>query len=184
MIHERLHGHDSFQPLLKQNISHQGYIRLLKRLLGYHLGFEASFEGFIPDNRELTAFCLKRSDRLRDDLLALQQSKDQIESSGSMSPLTLISTDAALLGSLYVREGALIGGRSLSRNLDHLLGDTALGRGFFLGAPEDIRIWRGLCGALNSITAEPQQDQVIQAAQATFALFHDWMDGLNGVEPT
>jgi heme oxygenase (biliverdin-IX-beta and delta-forming) len=183
IIHERLHDHASFQPLLKQSISRTGYIELLTRLLGYQRGLEAAFDRFVPDNVQLTAFCRMRSMRLQDDLTSLDQSTAQIEASATMATLSLINTDAALLGSLYVREGALIGGRSLSRHLDHLLGQTIAGRSFFLGAPEDAHIWRDLCGMLNLITDARQQDQAIQAAYATFGLFEAWMDGLDAMEP-
>jgi heme oxygenase (biliverdin-IX-beta and delta-forming) len=183
IIHERLHEHAGFQPLLNLSISRAGYIELLTRLLGYHRGLEAAFDGFVPDNIELVGFCRLRSAKLQDDLTSLDQSKAQIDASATMATLFVINTDAALLGSLYVREGALIGGRSLSRHLDHLLGQSAAGRSFFVGAPEDACIWRGLCIALNLITDEREQDQAIQAAHATFALFEAWMDGLNAMEP-
>jgi heme oxygenase (biliverdin-IX-beta and delta-forming) len=178
LIHERLHGHASFQGLLEQNISRHRYIILLSRLLGYHCGLEVAFKPFTFSDSPLALRVHQRSDLLRADLISLGQSPQQIGAITHVLPPDYLHSKAALLGCLYVREGAMIGGRSLARHLDHLCGQSGLGRKFFEGSPQDAQAWRALCGDLNLIDDRATQDQIIGSALSTFAVFEAWMDGM------
>ena len=175
-IHERLHGHASFKSLINKDITQVGYALLLERLLGYHLGLESAFALHTSEQADTKRLASPRSDSLREDLLAMGQTEAQIDHAPAMPPPDFIVSDAALLGCLYVREGAMIGGRSLARNLDHLCKATNVGRSFFQGKPSDPQIWKSLCVALNEVENRSDQDQIIAAAMETFALFETWMD--------
>jgi heme oxygenase (biliverdin-IX-beta and delta-forming) len=139
-IHERLHGHPSFKSLLDKDITQADYAGLLSRLLGYHLGLETAFERYAVIDANLVKLASSRSNRLLNDLDAMGQTKTQIDQTPIMSVPDFITCDAALLGYLYVREGAMIGGRSLARNLDHLCAATTSGRTFFQGKSGDTQI--------------------------------------------
>jgi heme oxygenase len=180
-VHERLHGHPSFNGLVEQSISQQRYVALLSRLLGYHCGMEAALKRFCVKDVAFAPFVRERTAHLSADLAQMRQSPAQIDAAEHLAPPDYIKSNAALLGCLYVREGAMIGGRSLARNLDHLCGSSSAGRTFFQGVPEDAQIWRHLCSALNLIEDQHAQDQIIEAALSTFALFETWMDGMEPI---
>lgn len=177
-VHERLHGHASFNGLVEQNISRQRYIALLSRLLGYHFGLEVALKRFCVSDVTFASFVQQRTIPLRADLAQMGQSFAQIDAVSHLSPPDHLHSNPALLGCLYVREGAMIGGKSLARNLDHLCGQSDLGRTFFQGVPDDAKVWRALCAALNLIEDRHAQDQIIRSALSTFALFETWMDGM------
>jgi heme oxygenase (biliverdin-IX-beta and delta-forming) len=177
-IHERLHDHASFKTLLNRDITQAGYAALLSRLLGYHLGLETAFEGYAIRDANLKKLAGPRSDSLLDDLATMGQIGSQIDQTQIMPSPNFINCDAALLGCLYVREGAMIGGRSLARTLDPLCTSTNIGRTFFQGKSGDTQIWKLLCIALNQVEKRSDQDQIVAAALGTFALFENWMDGM------
>jgi heme oxygenase (biliverdin-IX-beta and delta-forming) len=180
-IHEHLHAHASFHGLIEQTISLQRYRTLLTQLLGYHLGLEKAFHAYPIRDPTLAPLARICSDLLCADLAHLGQSAAQIDGNVSMPPPSFIQSDSDLLGCLYVREGAMIGGRSLARNLDHICGQGAFGRTFFQGTPAHGQIWRALCLALNLIEDRHAQDQIIESAQSTFGLFEAWMDGMEPI---
>lgn len=177
-IHERLHGHTSFKSLINKDITRLGYARLLERLFGYHLGLERAFARHTITQADTKRLTRPRSDSLRLDLAVMGQTQAEIDQVAFMPPPDFIVSDAALLCCLYVREGAMIGGRSLARNLNHLCKATDNGRSFFQGEPNDPKIRKSLCLALNQVESRSDQDQIIDAVLGTFSLFETWMDGM------
>jgi heme oxygenase len=84
------------------------------------------------------------------------------------------------LGARYVVEGSALGGRSLGRQLDVLLGQGVLaGRRFFTGygaATGDV--WRDY---LDQLAVVPdvalKRAAVVEGATETFAIFEHWLEG-------
>ena len=173
-MHERLHGHPAFQPVLDATADASAYAGLLTRLYGFHEPLEQALHaapspwwfGLRPSNHRLVH-------RLESDLAHFA-----IDPGGlaRMRP-PVISTAGHLLGTLYVREGAMLGGRVLARKLDELLGGSSQGRQFFTGSPRDRDTWARTCDALERAGAAGHLDDMIASARATFAEFEAWFEG-------
>ena len=83
----------------------------------------------------------------------------------------------ALLGSLYVLEGATLGGQILSR---HFVTQFNLscrqGCSFFAGyGSETGRRWRAFCELLNSYSSPDGDAVIVQSAIQTFRCFENWL---------
>ncbi len=161
-IHERLHHLDCFEPLLDGSIDHDGYVALLRRLHAFHAPLENALvvRAEVFARFGITIDAHRRVDRLRADLLSLGATADP--------PATVAEPFAPddpgrCFGALYVREGAMLGGRVLARRLDRLLGDTDAGRRFLQGDPGDGARWTAVCDALDRVAAA---DHAAMAAMA------------------
>jgi len=90
----------------------------------------------------------------------------------------------ALVGGLYVLEGATLGGRTIARQLRRRLDPRALGGATFLDfhGERTGAAWRAFCAALDALRLEGRLDQaaLIDGALATFADIHQQ---LKDVEP-
>ncbi len=175
--HERLHNHPMFKGLATGTLTEARYRSLLAALIGFHCPLEETiirtpaswWWGLDPQPR-------LRARLLVDDLAHLGFDTARVD---LLPYARLPSIDSAgqLLGCLYVREGATLGGRVIARGLDPLLGDGDSGRSFFSGTPDNGRLWREVCDALETAGAAGHRHEIVDAARATFAQFETWMDG-------
>jgi heme oxygenase len=171
-VHERLHGHRGLAAVKTGNIGRADYVALLSRLYGFHLPFEIA-----------SGIATGRTDWLKADLAAFGFSVEMcLALPYCRSFPTPVSQDY-LLGALYVVEGSALGGRTLARQLDGLLGAGATsGRLFFNGHGAATGImWRDYLTRLSATPEEPAARQaVIEGAIATFAIFEQWLEGWDG----
>jgi heme oxygenase len=83
--------------------------------------------------------------------------------------------DATLLGSMYVVEGATLGGQVISRSLERSSGfRDGHGYSFFQSYGKATgQQWKSFVALIERL---PEDDAatVIEAAQATFRAFHQW----------
>ena len=167
-VHDRMHRHAGFAAIQDATIGRAEYRRLIVRLYGFYLPFEAA-----------TSISPDRSQWLVRDLQALDLER----------PLYMLpkcphvpSLDSAhsRLGALYVVEGSALGGRDLARSLDRLFGaDVAEGRQFFIGhGPKTGEAWRGYLAQLSAAPSGARAE-IIRGAVETFAAFEHWLDGWN-----
>jgi heme oxygenase len=173
-VHERLHGVPVFARLAAGRIAPEDYVRLLRRLLGFHLGVEAAL-GAAPS---LAGYGIevegrRRSPMLVADLVAL--------GAAPLAPVaSLPAPDCAAwaMGCLYVTEGSTLGGQHLARALDGVLPGEA-GRSFLRGyGARHGAMWRDCCVAIESCGAEAGRlAAMIDGAEATFARFEAWFAG-------
>jgi len=171
LIHERLHGLSPFERLLAGGLGRHEYGRLLSRLYGFHKPIEDALLSFRwRDAAELGWRGLARVHRLEADLQHLG-----LEPGGvPRMALPAINAPAGMLGMLYVREGAALGGRVLARKLDGLFGDDRRGRTFLAGEPGDVACWQATCAVLERHAGD--LPEIIAAAHATFAAFETWFE--------
>jgi heme oxygenase (biliverdin-IX-beta and delta-forming) len=176
-VHERLHGHWAFRGLLAQTITLDEYRALLSRLYGFHQPLEVALcarEDLAPD---LEIHRRRRACLLIDDLKALGGDAS-IADFPLIPPPQYLDSRAAILGCLYVREGATLGGRVLAGKLDFLLGPGPMGRRFFAGTGHDAALWRACCAAFEGGFSPRDRGAMIQAARETFAIFEDWINAM------
>jgi heme oxygenase len=162
---------------MDETIELPGYVALLKRLYGYHHGIELALARADFPERPNAPHVDCRSIRLLEDLAAYI-SEDRHAAEMTSLNVFPINSYATFLGVLYVREGSMMGGRALAAKLDHLCGSHAFGRSFFHGSPDDGAAWHRLCRALDSLKDLEAQNQALDAALASFALFEAWMSPL------
>jgi heme oxygenase len=172
--HTRLHGHPGLGAVQAGTIDRRAYRALLSRLYGFHVPFEAA-AGIEPE----------RSRWLAADLQALGLDEPAIAGLPRCGYVPRLETEARRLGAAYVVEGSTLGGRELSKRLDHLFGPgTIAGRRFFGGRAADTgRAWRAFLGRLErSENDEAARAAVIAAAQETFAAFERWVEDWDGAD--
>jgi heme oxygenase len=170
-VHERLHAHPGFAAVLNGTIDRDDYARLLCRLYGFYQPFEIAAQ--VDPVR--TAW-------LDLDLAAFGISESQRSELPRCSELPDFAKPDAVLGALYVVEGAALGGVALARGLDALLGaGNREGRRFFRGHEAQTgALWRDYLLRLSMASDEPaDRATIFLTANATFALFEGWLNGWN-----
>ena len=170
--HERLHRIPAFTQLAAGRLDRPSYVALLRRLLGFHLGLEAALAAAPP----LDPFGIRLEERQRSALLRQDLADLGAAPVAPVAAVPVPASAAAALGSLYVSEGATLGGRVLAAALDGLLGETEVGRRFLLGhGPRHGEMWRALCAAIEACGADPRRlAAMIEGASATFGAFEAW----------
>jgi heme oxygenase len=181
--HERLHGVPIFAALANGTLARDGYIALLRRLLGFHAPMEAAIAGALGSQSfgiDVTSW--QRAALIQADLAALG-ADDRAAPGPALRPRENL-TRAEAMGCLYVVEGSTLGGRQLARRLDTLLdGRGATGRQFLMAGahPGHVR-WATVCAALNACGRDAtSRAGMIDGAAWTFAAFENWFS--NPVSP-
>lgn len=172
-VHERLHDHPAFAAILRGDMTFSAYRELLTKLQGFHVPLERTLLSAAEDCWfGLAPARYRIADRIENDLSHLGGALDR----GPGVSFQAFETTGLLLGALYVREGAAIGGRMLARKLDGLFGDSTLGRSFLSGQPEDAARWQHTCAALEQAGAAGHLDEMMAGAHATFKALETWLD--------
>lgn len=177
-IHERLHGHIVFRRLLRQSITHDEYRALLARLYGFHRPLEIALSAHADVRPDLEMGRRRRAHLLIADLKALGLGHADIAAMPLAAMPPRLDDPGRFLGSLYVREGAMLGGRVLASKLDDLLGPGRHGRRFFAGRDHDTALWRGCCAAFEAAAEAGHLKAMTAAARETFEVFESWINGL------
>nr|WP_294505395.1 biliverdin-producing heme oxygenase [uncultured Rhodopila sp.] len=167
-VHARLHIHPVLGTVQAGTIDLATYRTLLSRLYGFHVPFEAA-AGIAPE----------RSLWLAADMRTLGLQEQAIAALPLCPSLPRLDTPHRRLGAQYVVEGSTLGGRELSKRLDHLFGHgERAGRCFFSGRDADTgKAWRAFADALDIAGEDPAaRAEMIAAAIETFAAFEDWVD--------
>ena len=176
--HARLHTHPAFSALATGTIDREGYRVLLARLYGFHAPLERRLQAVSWDHAfGLTMSRRRRIHRLRLDLHDLNVPPDDIAALPCIGEERLPHMDrpGRLLGCLYVREGATLGGRVLARALDRLFGPRGCkGRRFLGGADGDAALWRDCCAAIEAAARSGHLAEIAAAASETFEAFEGW----------
>ncbi|WP_161978438.1 biliverdin-producing heme oxygenase [Sphingomonas oligophenolica] len=170
-VHERLHHHIGFAAVQAGTIDHGTYALLLSRPYGFYRPFEATAE-LSPE----------RTRWLESDLTALNVDGAAREKLPRCSTFPSHFSPDHILGARYVVEGSALGGRGMARQLDALLGPQAgAGRHFFSGhgAATGV-VWREYLALLSAVPSSARRNTaIIDGANATFALFEQWLAGWN-----
>jgi heme oxygenase len=173
-VHARLHTHPVLGTVQAGTIDRETYRALLSRLYGFHVPFEAA-AGIAPE----------RSLWLTADMRTLGLTEQAIAALPLCASLPRLDTPHRRLGGQYVVEGSTLGGRELSKRLDHLFGhDERAGRSFFSGREADTgNAWRAFADLLDAAGEDQAaRAEMIAAAIETFAAFEAWVDWKAGTD--
>jgi heme oxygenase len=173
-IHERLHLHAGFAAIQNGTIELAQYRAVLIRLYGFYQPFEAAM-----------AIAAERSTWLQDDLAAMTVSGDTLTTIPRCSAFPRFDTPASQLGALYVVEGSTLGGRTLARNLDPLLGSHVMaGRRFLVGRGSQTNAaWTAFLARLTAAGNTPTgRAEIVEAAVTTFSIFEEWLRGWSNLQ--
>lgn len=171
VVHERLHRHDGLAAVQAGTIDRAAYRQLLIRLYGFYRPFEAAAQ-LAPE----------RTRWLEHDLDALGVSAAERDTLPRCAAIPPRFSPDQVLGARYVVEGSALGGRGMARHLDPLLGlGVTAGRQFFSGHGSDTgSVWRDYLALLSmEPRSVPQCGAIIDGADATFAIFEQWLAGWN-----
>ena len=172
--HERL---ERDLDLLGPGYTCDRYTRLLGRFYGYYDPWERlACNSDFPLLRDVLAERGK-SNRLASDLRALGLSDDRIGALPRCDYLPPADSEAKILGTLYVMEGATLGGQIISR---HVCAAFALrdGRGcsFFSSYGDQVgRMWQSFRQVLSGYSRTDRDDIIVDSASETFRTMHTWL---------
>lgn len=154
------------------------YRQLLERFFGFHKPFETRIgalqgwkeTGYDPRTR-------LKSGWLQQDLEALGLSSAEILNLPTCSQLPEVRTPAQGFGCAYVIEGSTLGGRHIAKLLEGGSNET-LPKRFFQSYGADVGLkWKEFCACLEQFAADHPhtEDEIICAAEDTFACFRQWL---------
>ena len=184
-VHERLHGHPAFAPLMDTPVDAAGYAALLEQLAGFHAPAEAAlFPAAALSLPELADLPQRRKAHLlAADRGALAAFFPPPAGANDGVRLPADLPRPVLLGCLYVTEGATLGGRELARRLEPALAGLGLrgqeGRRFFLAYdPLQGAMWRSFCATLEAVASgftAGERATMESAARDLFLTLESWL---------
>lgn len=154
------------------------YRAYLECLFGYHSPFEQCLtrhpvRHVLPDHAER-----RKAGLLASDLAALGATADSIEALPHCPKMPLGQDEAAALGSLYVLEGATLGGQVLLPIVEQRLQLTSYAGASYLGSygANVPAMWQRFCAALEGwCTDGARRAMAAAAAVATFESLEEWL---------
>lgn len=163
-------------PLTHSDLDRDAYQRIIQAYYGFHAPLQRQIECFQgpqfaqPERQKVPA--------LVKDLRALGLSDAQIEALPLCADLPPLTSEAQLLGIMYVMEGATLGGQVLRRIIAHRLSIDADNGGEFLDVygRDTGRLWKMFLRQLAEFDHPDYNQQVVDSACATFASFSRWLD--------
>jgi heme oxygenase len=164
--------------LMRRDLTLAEWTRLVARLYGFYWPWEEAVATGTATG-ELSALVSERRKVpwLERDLTALGVSDADRAALPLCTRLPCVATTARVLGSMYVLEGATLGGQFISRHVEATLG-FAGGRGYSFfrsyGAATG-RMWKSFRATLSAYAPRVDHDSMVAAARETFDRFHHWI---------
>ena len=167
-------------PFFSERLDTDWYQRLLQAYYGFYAPMEAALYecDLIPEGFDRVLRV--KTPTLVNDLRALGLNDHAITALPRCANLPVLNTPAALLGALYVLEGATLGGQVLRREMTQRLGVNADNGGAFLDVygAETGRRWKDFLDYLGRQPLDADDKQrAVTAACSTFSCFEQWLDG-------
>ena len=171
--HNRLHEHSFFRPLTSGQADESSYRRILTGLYGFHAPLEEELVAAAARlGLEATMENRRRVPQLVHDLEDLGLSTDRIRGLLRLR-WPEIDSFGIFFGTLYVREGSSLGGRSLARGLT----TSVRARRFLSGCDGDGDLWKDLLEALEAEGRAGRLDEMVRGALETFEAMESWLSG-------
>jgi heme oxygenase len=168
----------SLAVLMSQALTREAYEEVLKRFYGFY----ASVEHALARTIGLDGAGIALEPRAKAPLLAIDLRFFQVDPMivPRCADHVRVDSVAAALGSMYVLEGASLGGQIISRRLRTTIGVTPeTGGRFFHGYGERTgEMWSAFGEALSAYSSRERQTerQIVEAAKATFRDLRGWCE--------
>jgi heme oxygenase len=164
--------------VMRPDLSRPDWTRLVGRFYGFYAPWEAA-AARAADGGEIAALVAGRRKVawLESDLTELDVTGPQREALPRCARLPALDSVARVLGSMYVLEGATLGGQFISRHVERTLGLTG-GRGYsFFRAYGDrtASMWQSFRQTLLAFAPRLDTDSMVESACETFDRFHNWL---------
>lgn len=169
-------------PLMKDDLSLSSYRQFVGRFFSFYAPLESQL--MVSPHWRSLAFdytTRQKTPRLTLDLLALGSSSAELAATPRCTNLPVLTTPEELLGCLYVIEGATLGGRIITRQLQTQLGLTLeSGSAFFDGyGAQTGSNWKAFCTMLSN-HADLHADEnhhaaIVAGANRTFETLTLWL---------
>jgi len=176
------HEHDALDAaldLLHPELGDAAYRRHLEAFFGLYAPLETALSAVGSWSEHGIDFPERsKTELLRADLVSL--GVDDPDALPICQTLPSLPTIAAAFGSLYVLEGASLGGQIISRHVEKRFGYTAThGARFFNGyGAQTGPMWMSFRKAVDACGSEPApRNEMITGALATFTAFRTWCAG-------
>ena len=172
--------------LLDPSLGMHGYRRVLETFYGYYLPVEIDVTRFAAAEPPLGFSLRARAELIGRDLLALGRSQAELAALPLCRDRPELSCSEDLAGSLYVLEGACLGGQVLIPLLHRRLGIAKdSGAAFFAGDEErTLPRWAVIVAWLDGLPRMGASTaKIISAAKATFEAFARWAAVARGESP-
>jgi heme oxygenase len=170
--HEAL---EAVVPLGQENLPLALYGQVLTRFRGFYVTWETAAAAAAAPALAPIVRARRKLPLLDDDLhsLGLRPGYDAAMDSAWLPDLA--AGDAILLGSMYVVEGATLGGQVISRSLERSSGfRDGRGYSFFQSYGKATgQQWKSFVALIEALPDE-ESNTVVAAAQKTFRAFHQW----------
>lgn len=172
-IHKRV---EADLDILSDTFTLDDYRLLLGRFLGFVRPWEARIRRCLGAESGLFEE-RRKAVRLEQDLRSLGLREEAIEGVALCSDLPRIESVESALGSMYVFEGATLGGQVIARRLRSRFGLEA-GSSFFNSYGDEVGpMWKAFRGVLARHSSPAADPIVIEAAVETFDRFGRWLEG-------
>jgi heme oxygenase (biliverdin-IX-beta and delta-forming) len=159
--------------------SKDSYRALLERFWGFYTPLEERLRRAAGNTAFADGTRFGKAGLLTEDPLSLGATKDEIAALRRCAHLPVVESTPALFGSLYVVEGATLGGQVVGRQLERLLPAASLSSSrFFHSYGDRVGVmWTAFTSALIDFSsATPGQGTaVVASAVTTFSCFLEWV---------
>ena len=157
-----------------------GYRKLLAQFLGFYEPAEARLVPLLENHPGLSFPQRRKTHLLRNDLRSLGLDDAAISALPRYQGLPALDGVIPALGSMYVLEGATLGGQYITKHVQSQLQvEPGHGCDFFNSYGDNVGpMWKAFRDVLDrAATDEQDQDVIIHSAQDTFDHFHRWFLG-------
>lgn len=176
---ETRHEHDAIETVLdimKPDLGIAAYRCQLARFYGFYQPLEAAMASLVDWSHLEIDF----DERRKSHLLAADLEQLGVDTAGTLpicSALPPVTSIATGFGSLYVLEGATLGGQLIGRHVKQTLGLDVLHGARFFNCYGDRTgmMWKKFRAALVAFAITPAtQDEIVASAAATFTTLRCW----------
>jgi heme oxygenase len=175
-LHRRL---ETSLGLLDPNLSLDRYRRILELFFGFYAPLEGGMVRLAPGGLAQGFPLRHRTGLIESDLRSIGLSRREVDSLPRCTDLPRLSSSAELAGSLYVTEGACLGGQFIAPVLRERLGvATSSGASFFTGDAEGTAArWSLFLAWLDGLVRGGAViEEIVTSARATFLAFAQWVE--------
>ncbi len=170
--HEALEG---ALPLGRPDLNSALFRALLARFYGFYATWESEAAAHAGASLRPVLAARAKLPMLAADLAALGMAPADCPRMPAACLPRFSMGEATLLGSMYVVEGATLGGQVISRHLERSAGfHDGIGYSFFQSYGKAVgQQWKAFAVLLEQVP-EAEGDTMVAAAQETFQAFADW----------